>query len=369
MIQTAYRFVLQLLTREGTPLAQHPSQASLEPVAEWALLSALRQGCRGQVPQDVTVSPIPDETRGLPYVRALRVESSDPRSSPPACVIPVVFFAPEARVASAALVQQGRLREGESFTYRVLAFARGPAPEAAPAGLGDFEEVAAAPALVAGRLGPLIEASTEFGGAESGLLPVFMPASVLYEVVDLAQRADGREVGGVLIGSLVADDTLPELGVNVTAQIPARHALSESDKLTFTPETWAAVEAALALRRSNEVIQGWWHTHPARHWCAQRQCTPEVRRACPLQVGHFSADDIFLHENVFAKAFHVALLMTVADDGFRPTLYGYDHGRLRRRGFRILAGDPAGTPAVSLIPPPPATVTLNPETHRETSCP
>ena len=109
-----------------------------------------------------------------------------------------------------------------------------------------------------------------------------------------------------LVGKLHRDPAGGDLLVEITAQLPAPHTVSQAASLTFTPDTWAAVDRALALRRRGELMLGWWHYHP--DFC--RKCPPENRRRCHLAATFFSAEDVNLHRTCFGRAYHVALLVS-----------------------------------------------------------
>lgn len=356
MIICDHRFLLLLQQPEGQVLGQLPLAPNWEPAVEWAAFAALRAGGR-EASANGRVVPVADERLGLPYVSGFRIELDGGVPQPPACDFPSTFFARDARRGSEALVESKKLREGDKFCYRLLAFAQAgeSPPEPASPAFEVGEEVRPL-ALTEAPLAPLIEASVPAGKSDGdgALHPVFIPQSVLDEARALVEAAGAREVGGILLGQLLRDASIPDLGVVVTAQIPARHALGEADKLTFTAETWAAVEAAIRLRRSEEIILGWWHSHPARFWCLDKKCSAEARRTCSLQRGFFSSDDVSLHESVFAKAFHLAVVVTHADDGCHHALYGWNHGVVQPRSFRLL-GPPGSTrPRDAATPPPPA---------------
>ena len=135
---------------------------------------------------------------------------------------------------------------------------------------------------------------------------------MIEETVELMVRAGGKETGGILIGHLHRDPGRRQLFLEVTAQIPAQHAEQELARLTFTPETWTAVDAALALRGKGEIQLGWWHSHPASHWCDD--CPPETRRRCKSAGApsgdFFSAHDVALHRTVFPRAYSIALVLS-----------------------------------------------------------
>jgi hypothetical protein len=350
MIHSAHRFALLLEKADGAALGQLPLNPNWEPAFECSVFAAQRAGCRA-VPSDARVEPVADAALGLPYAAGFRIVLDGLAGTP---AFPISFFAREARRVAASLVAGGKLKEGDRYQYRLLAFAHaGPAAPERPVAF-DVGELDQPLPVRDGSLDPLLAASVAVDENGDALAPAFIPASVIEETRALALAAGAKEVGGILVGRLVRDASLPEIALVVTAQIPARQALGEADKLTFTPETWAAVEQAIALRRSDEIIGGWWHSHPARSWCAAKNCPAEERRACVLQQGFFSADDVRLHENVFPKAFHVALVVTDADDACRHALFGWQEGTVRHRGYRLLTatGSPPGAHATTTLNPP-----------------
>ena len=109
-------------------------------------------------------------------------------------------------------------------------------------------------------------------------IPVFLPQHVLAEADQLTRDAAGVETASVLIGHMHRDRPGGELFLEVTAQIPARNSQGTATKVTFGPETWDAVQGALALRGGNEQWVGWFHSHPAASWCNPK-CPPEEPRA------------------------------------------------------------------------------------------
>ena len=167
-----------------------------------------------------------------------------------------------------------------------------------------------------------------------------VPSTKLSAVIRACQKAEGRETGGILIGHLRRDASGPEAFVEVTAQIHARDAKGTSDRLTFTPEAWTSVASALELRARDEIMVGWWHSHPIHEWC--KDCSHESRRTCPMARDFFSAHDRALHRTVFPRAYSVALVVNDTGDG-RLTLsaFGWRDGQIQVRGFRRLVSGEA----------------------------
>jgi len=115
------------------------------------------------------------------------------------------------------------------------------------------------------------------------------------------QGADRVETGGILVGHLCVDGSIPEIAVHVTALIPARYAAGEVGKLTFTAETWRRCRRPWPC---GGVMKSWWVApfHPAFAWCEKSaQCPSERSRGCALMQSFFSMDDVFLHETVFRR--------------------------------------------------------------------
>jgi proteasome lid subunit RPN8/RPN11 len=96
-----------------------------------------------------------------------------------------------------------------------------------------------------------------------------------------------REVGGVLVGRMPADGSLPL----ITGAIPAISADERRATLTFTQDAWAHVHRVLDSDfPADEQIVGWYHSHPG--------------------FGIFlSGHDLFIHENFFGAPSQIAVVV------------------------------------------------------------
>jgi proteasome lid subunit RPN8/RPN11 len=241
------------------------------------------------------------------------------------------YLRPLARQVSSELVKAGDLAQGDIFRYLVCAYPA--AVELRPTSAFEVEDVAEPLVLTDKRLGELTSSAHVSGQLRGDEMPVLIDQSVLDDAMALSRAAGTVEVGGVLVGILHRDPVLPEIFAEVTALIPAPHTVAESAKVTFTPETWAAVDAAIALRGCGEKKIGWFHFHP--NWC--RNCPEEKRAQCLLGEPFFSADDVHLHRVCFSRAYHVALLVTdTPRRGLVTTLYGWRRGMVSERAFHTL---------------------------------
>ena len=143
----------------------------------------------------------------------------------------------------------------------------------------------------------------------------------------------------VLLGNLHRDPETGAIFLEVTAQIAAQHTVSNVAKLSFTAETWAAIDTAIKLRRKDEIKLGWWHYHP--DWC--RNCPPEKRRDCNGSNAFLSGQDVGLHRVCFSSAYHIAALLyaTALLASLVGTCSGGARGRVVARSFNVVGGEAA----------------------------
>ena len=343
-----YRYSLEMFRNDeaGEHLGTASIQPDFQPVAEWARWQTLRRGSSADLNLDageVKVEPCWNKTAGNPHVEAIRVTVN---GSSRKFEIPLGYFEGLARRASSELVKQGTLQKGELFQYRVCAY-RSPQSaesiESSPGVQFTVEPVAETLKVPPGKLDRWLVDSEPTGSTVEEDLSVFVPQNVLDEAQELSQVAGARETGGILIGRLHWDEDRDDLFLAITAQIPVQHAEQELTRLTFTPDTWAAVDAAIALRNEGEMYVGWWHSHPAGEWCSA--CPPEVQAKCKaagkVSGDFFSTHDVALHRAVFPRAYNVALLISgnsCEADSVVWSMFGWRYGMVAAREFYVLAG-------------------------------
>jgi proteasome lid subunit RPN8/RPN11 len=333
-----HRCALEFYDESGKRLGQQAVEVDLEPARECARLELLRsrQAAPGGPGSPGRMVPRWSTKLGAPYIEGFGIEFDG--GEPPGVDFPNTYFRSTAARAAERYISEGSLGEQDSFHYLVMAFPVD-VDEARPPFL--VHRLPVPLPIVESSLGPLRAGAWLAGDHDPRDLPVFLPEALLREVRELSRDSGGSECGGVLLGHLHRDRNAPELFVEVTVQVPARHVEASADRLTFTPETWRDVDAARALRAVGEIMLGWWHSHPVGTWC--RDCAPEKRRECSLAEGFLSTHDRHLQRTVFPGAHCVALVVT--DPGDRePTcaLFGWRRGLLARRGYFIR---PDGKPA------------------------
>ena len=125
------------------------------------------------------------------------------------------------------------------------------------------------------------------GAIHDDAYPIFFREDVLEEVLDYSEQDTSRELGGFLLGGVHEDQ---RTFVEIRHFLPAVDARSRAASLTFTHETWAAMNREVEQRFAGEIVVGWQHTHP--------------------DFGIFlSGYDLFIHKHYFDAPWHVALVV------------------------------------------------------------
>jgi hypothetical protein len=255
-------------------------------------------------------------------------------------IFATTYFRSQAQAAARRFVDSGELKQGEEFEYCVLAIPRQPGAQAPPRFSLTQREIPLP--IKPASLERLMGKALLFGTENAHDLPVFFHWRVLEEASILTRKAGAMETGGVLIGHVCRDADLPELFLEITALIPAR-AKGELTRLSFTPDTWTDVQAAVDRRNRDGIWLGWFHSHS---FYRQRQEKIEAQDASarPAATPFLSDEDRRLHRICFARAFGIALLVTDSpQSGMSWTTFGWRSGVLARRAYHVLhAPLPAG---------------------------
>lgn len=352
MIQSFHRYTIEYRRPDGETICQRPVEdIDWEPARERLRFEALRGTGRvvtgGELGR-VVIQPLEDENS--PIVTQLRAGVEEVSSEVPEARIGAsAFFRRSARAGSAALVEAGTLEKGSPFLYQVYAYPDGTAVANIDEDNGIVAIETQADLLVRRTIlsGLLAGARPEDppSGSAAGQrwFPALIPEETLAEANQLAESGGAREVGGILVGRLHRDPDVAEVAAEVTALIPCREAAGDATSLQFAPDDWAAVEAAIRLRGRDEMPLGWFHSHPAKHWC-KPECPPEARRQCPLLTEFFSEADEHVHATVFPAHYSIALVATLGDEGITNAVFGWGaDATIERRPYHIITGASIGS--------------------------
>jgi proteasome lid subunit RPN8/RPN11 len=331
---------MELLRKDGVPIGHAALAPDWEPALEWTRLSGLRTlgVWAPEAAAERPLEPLWHAELGEPYMRGFRIHLAGRDDEAWHEDFTLAYFGGLARVAAGQLIEQGALGADEGFLYRALAYAQPGADHGGPPPTA-FAVVDQPPRLaIRDASREALEArSAPAGDTHADDFEVFIPAHVLEEASALTAAAGDVETGGILIGHIERDPQGPDVFVEITALIQARHTVGAATKLTFTSDTWTDVRGAVALRHRDEQVLGWYHSHPQDTWCRERGCPPDQQQRCTAADGFFSDDDLALHRTMFPRAFTVALVMTRSIKGVMPRLFGWRAGAFVPRGYRVLA--------------------------------
>jgi hypothetical protein len=336
MVQNRYHYALELFTEDGSPVGQIAMPVDFEPARECVRFSAIRKGAlpTSFVGTLTSVQPLWHSIVGEPYVDGFRILLATATNGQELSGdFTTAYFKRPALRASAYFVEKGRLASGDKLKFLVVALPCQEDPPERSKLSFSAEEIASPLPIRETSLAEFTKHSVPMGILDADLFPVVIPRQVLNDALAITREVGDKETGGVLIGHLHRDPTLSEILVEVTAQLRARHTEATVASLTFTSEAWTDVRAALQLRKKEELMIGWWHSHV--QLC--RNCPIERQRVCRLARDYYSDHDYALHRAVFPRAYSIGLV--VNDVGLlEPTfsLFGWkNQGILEPRGFYV----------------------------------
>ncbi|MEQ1850308.1 MAG: hypothetical protein ABMA01_01825 [Chthoniobacteraceae bacterium] len=336
MKTTRWKHEMELRGTAGQSLGRHVCEPDLEPAREAIRLDALRDGAAFDIPSSGFGSgPLWEQSRGEPYLAGIRVSHGGRE-----CIVAAeACFDDAARGISAMLRDLGQIAVEERVDFEVLAFPDETPPATVKARF-QIEDLPSTPVTRKVDLAAWTASSTAVDEDTNPQLPVFIPGQVIDELHARSLAADGIETGSILVGHLCRDRATGALAALVTAQLPAEGTTGDATRLKFTPATWEAAMTAVRGRGLGEMMMGTSHSHPARAWCAK--CPPERQRACAFAQPFVSPEDRILHRSVFVRAWCVSLVVVDAVGGVRNGLFGWQHGALVRRGYRLLNNGEGG---------------------------
>ncbi len=169
---------------------------------------------------------------------------------------------------------------------------------------------------------------------DAGAVRIRLDASARQQMIEYAATNTTCELGGMLIGRVVAGT--PAI-VIVEAVIQAKYTSAVQASITFTHETWQDILAVKDRVYPNQKIIGWFHTHPG--------------------FGIFLSNyDLHIHKNFFDLPWQIAYVIDplAQKEGF----FRWENGAVRKTtDYEIFGETTVETPQVMtphVAPPPPA---------------
>ncbi len=332
-----YRYLARCSrTADGQSLGLTPLEVDAAPLLEWIRFGALRRWLdpEAAAAARLVIQPTWHRTSGAPNIEGFTLSARHKGRPAVKESVNGTFLKPQLLEIASRCQKEHHLSAGEKLSCSVLALPESPTGSVRKRGSQDYEEIPVPLTLHPGSLADFQSKSIACGETDPAQIPVFVERHVIDAALDLTRRSPGLESGSILIGRLRSDATAGAIFLEVTALIPARHALSEAAQITFTPDTFAAAEAAINLRKAGEHQVGWQHNHPATTWCS-KECIPEAKQACALNTPFFSLADKNFHRVVAWQPYAVALLVTESFTGMKLSMFGWHQGTIVQRGFHI----------------------------------
>ncbi len=129
-------------------------------------------------------------------------------------------------------------------------------------------------------------------------MKIYIRRSTLTSIDEYMASDLNNELGGVLVGN-ICESPIGEKFLLIKNFIHAKYTTASVSRLTFTHDTWEGIDKELEKKFPDEIILGWYHSHP----------------------GHtvfLSGHDMFIQENFFNLDFMVAYVYdpSINDRGF-----------------------------------------------------
>ena len=153
---------------------------------------------------------------------------------------------------------------------------------------------------------------------------IYIAQKVYRQIHKFTEGKTENESGGILVGEFVEE--FGKQNILIEGFIEAKHCEATPQTLTFTHQTWEAVDKEMEKKHQGKSIVGWIHTHP--------------------DFGIFLSNyDTFIQENFFKEENQIAYVIDPirGEEGF----YFWEEGKIERcPGFYLY--DKTGVPIKAL---------------------
>ncbi len=332
---TKWAYSIAVYREDWAPVGRVRVDPDWEPAIEWLRLLALNDGRTLTAGRPPDVHPLWSRQTAR-VMTGFEVVADTDGDHCVSCDFPIRYFRREAGEAAGYFVEAGRLAKGAAYRYLAVAEEVPACDAGQPTAAFTMRDVMP-PTPGSEAMRPLVERALVIGEAAPREAPAFIAPGVLDEIVTLTRRAAPNETGGALVGHVRHDPGARQVFTRVEAQLCARHTLASSSHLEFTSDTWDQLRRDIEARGRDEVMVGWWHSHPVREWCRKNRCAALSHGECALARGVFSEQDQAVQRTVFPSAHSVALVANdVAADAVRFSAYGWSLGMVHARSVFVL---------------------------------
>lgn len=239
------------------------------------------------------------------------------------------------------LLQKNQLKEGMGLNYRLAIFPKNDISRLDNRGQNEnltmsIESIRQPIPIVETSLKPYLrQGRADSAEVEMG---VWIAQHVIDEMIEYVLQNKEKERAGFLIGHLCQDRETKKLFLICPAQVIARFQDKETfgsenrSSLThfqFSPETFFEVQRVIELRKQNEIVLGWYHSHPWPFACPKGD-------KCECTSVFFSPADFEVMEAAFGAPYQVAIVIgraSLKEMKATPQMYGWKDGLITPRDF------------------------------------
>ena len=171
-------------------------------------------------------------------------------------------------------------------------------------------------------------------------LSIFMDKEIEKLMIDYVMQDTSRERAGFLTGKLCRDPESKYIYLICSGHITMREIendmdIEENSSIThfqFNPEYFIKANRMLAGWHNEEIIVGWYHSHP---WYFETE-DKSVKEQTSL---FFSQDDLKVHETAFSAPYHVGIVIGkntghISKPGTQ--MYGWRDGKVERIVYNLV---------------------------------
>ncbi|KYK22066.1 hypothetical protein AYK24_02755 [Thermoplasmatales archaeon SG8-52-4] len=337
-----YHLALEIYNQEGKTLNESKIE-NLENCYQDFKFSAFLHGVIKDyaVDPEIIFEPIWIKEGRSPYCRGFRLNMKNKRLRYKKSYTKNVFRYDAYRIMG-TMLQKQIFEAGTELFYRLIAFSNNKDSSKTTENGKDFEVTTinnSIPIKILG-IGQLEESTSVHITKEEDTedFPVWIAEHVVEEMIEYVLQNKEKERAGFLIGHICRDPLTQQIFLMCHAQVAADAEDSSiyPDKgnssihhFQFLPENFFQVQRLIELRKNNEIVLGWYHSHPWPFAC-------EKREKCTCTSIFFSISDVDVMQSAFGAPYQIAIVIgraSLENLQATPQMYGWKNGVIAKRNF------------------------------------
>lgn len=337
-----YHLALEIYNQKGRTLNESKLE-NLGNCYQDFKFSAFQQGVIKDyaVDPEIIFEPIWIKEGKSPYCRGFRLNMKNKRLRYKKSYTKNVFRYDAYRIMG-TMIQNQKLDEGTELFYRLIAFSKNKDSSETMENRKDFEVTTIDNSIPIKILS--LEQLEESGSVnvtkedETDDFPVWIAEHVVEEMIEYVLQNKEKERAGFLIGHICRDPITHQIFLLCHAQVAAEtegisgYPDKENSSIThfqFLPENFFKVQRLIELRKKDEIVLGWYHSHPWPFAC-------EKKEKCTCMSVFFSISDVDVMQSAFGAPYQIAIVIgraSLENMKATPQMYGWKNGVIAKRNF------------------------------------